>query len=418
MPTFDYRAADIAGKTEAGVLEAPSAAQARQILRGRGLFPVELRPSTTEKSPGEAQKPAPTPPVAKPSLLNRRISQRNLALATRQIATLLGAKLRIDEALATVAEAHSRTMGTLLLSLRTDMQEGLSFGQALDRHPKVFSNLYRASVHAGEQAGQLDRVMAHLAAHIEEQSQNRQTIQLALLYPVLLSLVSLGIVAMLMIFVIPNIVRVFTSRGAELPFLTRALISTSQFLAEKGLFLAIGIVVVTVAAGQWIRVPQNRLRIDRLFARSRLFGSIVRQMNAAQFSATLALLIASRVQLLDALTTAAQVVNNSFIRARVIEVVEKVRQGSSLSKAMQDMDTFPAMMVAMVASGETSGRLGDSLEHAARDQQRNLNAWVKTIVGLAEPLILLVMGGIVMGMVLAILLPIISLNNLAGSIPG
>jgi general secretion pathway protein F len=408
MAAFQYRASNEKGQVRSGVIEASSAVSARQSLRAQGLLTLEM-----QESRARVQNPA-SGANGKKLRRQRGLSLQSLTLVTRQLATLLSARLRIDEALSTVAKAQVPHVTAILLTLRASVVEGRSFADALDQMPGVFSDFYRASVRAGEQAGQLDKVMNHIATFIESRARNRQTVQLALLYPALLAMVSLAIITMLMTFVVPDIVKVFTSRGAELPFLTRALIAISAFVRAYGLIAALGLIIAGLGFARWYRAPKNRLVVHRFLARWRLTGGVVRQMNASQIAGTLATLLNSTVPLVEALSAAADVTPNLFIRQRMAEVAEKVRQGGNLNRAMEEAAVFPPMMVAMVASGETSGRLADALDHAATDQQRSLDAWVKAVIALVEPAILLVMGGLVMAMVLAILLPIISLNGLVG----
>ncbi len=385
------------------MVEAASPAQARQSLRGRGLLPVELAASAVE-----AATPGQTKTKAAP-----RISTAALSLVTRQMATLLRSGLRVEEALQTIASGQPPKVAGMLLTLRAQVLEGRSFGTSLDSYRQIFTDFYRASVRAGEHSGRLDQVMTHLAAFVENRARNRQTVQLALLYPALLGVVSLGIITLLMVFVVPDIVRVFRDRGADLPLLTRALIALSEAIRALGLYAAAAIALSLAALNRWLRTPANRLRWHRALAQNRATRRLVQRMNAAQFAGTLATLLLSRVPLLEALTAAADVTPNLYIRAQVTEVTGKVRQGVNLHRAMDEAKAFPAMMVAMVASGEASGDLGQALDHAAAEQQRDLDAWVRAMVALVEPAILLIMGGLVMAMVLAILLPIMSLNNLA-----
>lgn len=411
MAAFRYRASDIKGQIRSGVIEATSAVTARQALRAQGLLTLEMQESHARQHGADQQG------IRHTGLTLRRprgLPLSALTLLTRQLATLLAARLRVDEALSIVAKAQPPYVAAILLNLRAAVVEGRSFADALDQMPLLFSDFYRASVRAGEQAGQLDKVMNHIASFVENRARNRQTVQLALLYPALLAAVSLAIIAMLMTFVVPDIVKVFTSRGADLPVLTRVLISISAAMRDHGLMALLALAAAGLGLGRWSRVAANRLRLHRALARWRLTGGVVRQMNAAQIAGTLATLLNSTVPLLEALSAAADVTPNLFIRQRMAEVAEKVRQGSNLNRAMQEAEVFPPMMVAMIASGETSGRLADALDHAATDQQRSLDARVKAVIALVEPVILLVMGGLVMAMVLAILLPIISLNGLAG----
>lgn len=404
MAAYRFKAMDVSGKSQFGMIEAASPAAARQVLRGRGLLPLEVLASAASKETTSKRRVR----------TGARMPLGILTLVTRQMATLLGSGLRIEDALSTIARGQPPKYAGVLLTLRASVLEGRSFADALTAYPQVFSEFYQASVKAGEQAGKLDHVMAHLAAFVESRARNRQTVQLALLYPALLAVVSLSIITLLMAFVVPDIVRVFTSRGADLPFLTRALIAVSSFVRGFGLYVALGAALALAGFGRWMQGPANRLAFHRLLAQGRLTSRLVQRINAAQFAGTLATLIQSDVPLIEALNAAADVTPNLHVRARVAEVTEKVRQGSSLRRAMEEARVFPAMLVAMVASGEATGNLGAALSHASADQQRDLDAWVRAIVALVEPAILLVMGGMVMMMVLAILLPIVAMNGLAG----
>ncbi len=401
MAAFRFKAVDAVGKTQTGMIEAASPSAARQSLRGRGLLPLDLTASAPVVSKGgKAPKTAP------------RVSRAALSLTTRQMATLLKSGLRIEEALQIIAGGQPPNVAGVLLTLRAQVMEGRSFGTSLESYPLIYTDFYRASVRAGEQSGKLDRVMDQLASFVEQRARNQQTVQLALLYPALLGLVSLGIITLLMVFVVPDIVKVFRDRGADLPLLTRTLIALSEAVRSYGLYAAGAVVLFFLGLNSWLKTPANKLVLHRFIVTNRLTRRLVQRMNASQFSGTLATLLLSSVPLAEALTAAAEVTPNTHIRARVAEVTEKVRQGVSLHRAMDEANTFPAMMVAMVASGEANGDLGTALDHAATEQQRELDAWVRAMVALVEPAILLIMGGLVMSMVLAILLPIMSLNNL------
>jgi general secretion pathway protein F len=394
MPGFRYQATDSGGQMQAGQLQAGSASAARTALRDQGLALISLT--------AEAGR-------------TTKLSLRSLTLVTRQLATLTGSGLRIEEALLTIAKGQPPKVAAVIHAIRTALTEGRTLADALADHPASFSEYYRASVRAGEQAGRLDKVLAHLAVFVENRARNRQSVVLALLYPMLLGVVSLGIVTMLMIYVVPDIVKVFTARGAALPFLTRMLIAVSSWVRGSGPWVAVTAVAVLPVLIWWTRQPPNRQRIDRLLATGWLTRSLVQRMNAAQFAGTLATLVQSGVPLVAALEAAGNATPNRHIRAAVAALTQKVRQGTPLHRAMEEAGCFPPMLTAMVASGEATGKLGQALDHAATDQQRDLDAWVRAVVALVEPGILLVMGGLVMTIVLAILLPIVSMNSLVGS---
>jgi general secretion pathway protein F len=402
MGAFQFRAVDGGGKSHTGVIDAVSAAAARQSLRGKGWLPVDV----TERaavSGTKTQKAASGP----------RLPLSALTLVTRQMATLLGSGLRIEETLTTIASGQPPRVASILLNVRATVMEGRSLADALATCPQAFSEYYRASVRAGEQSGKLDQVMAHLAAHVEHRSRNRQSVQLALLYPALLGVLSLAIILLLMTYVVPDIVKVFRDRGADLPLLTRSLITISDLVRGYGHYALLVLLFAAFGAERWLKNPRNLARWHRVLARGRLTGRLVQRLNAAQCAGTLATLLQSQVPLVDALSASTDVVANLHIRARLREATDKVRQGMSLQRAMSEAGVFPPMMIAMVASGEASGHLGRALDHAATEQQRDLDAWVKAVVALVEPAILVIMGGLVMAMVLAILMPIVSLNGLA-----
>ncbi len=381
MAAFRYKALDATGKAQSGMVEAANPAAARLSLRAKGLLPLDLSASADSAKPGQTPRTAP------------RMSGAALSLTTRQMATLLRSGLRIEEALQTIASGQPAKVAGVLLTLRALVLEGRSFGAALASYPLIYSDFYRASVRAGEQSGRLDQVMTHLASFVENRARNRQTVQLALLYPALLGVVSLGIITLLMVFVVPDIVKVFRDRGADLPLLTRTLIALSEAIRFYGLYAAAALTLGLLALTRWLKSPANRLVLDRFISTNRLTRRLSQRMNAAQFAGTLATLLLSQVPLAEALTAAADVTPNSHIRARVTEVTDKVRQGITLHRAMEEARCFPAMMVAMVASGEATGDLGTALDHAATEQQRDLDAWVRAMVALVEPAILLIMGG-------------------------
>ncbi|WP_372834832.1 type II secretion system F family protein [Puniceibacterium confluentis] len=409
MAAFFYRAVDPAGRRAKGVIEASSESAARAQLRDRKLLPLEI--GATRRKVSVAPGGAP----GKMTFRRERLGLKRLTLVTRQLATLIGAQVRIEEALRIVAgQTKASGDASLLVNLRSAVMDGRSFASALDDYPGTFGEYYRASVRAGESSGKLSEVMDHLAIHIEEQSKNRQSLQLALIYPTLLALVSLCVIVALLTFVVPDIVRVFTSRGADLPFLTRALITVSDIVSRFGA----GILVAGIATGTGcvlaLRRPALRSAWHRQLARHPLSRGLVLKINSARFTGTLATLVQSGVPLADALSAAADTVPNRFIRSKVQDVTRRVSEGTALSRAADEARIFPPMLIAMIASGEAGGTLGASLERSAADQSSELKARVATIVALVEPAVLLVMGGIVMVLVLAILMPIVSLNNLAG----
>ena len=402
MAAFSYRAVDGLGVAQRGVIEASSPLAARRLLRERSLVPVAVA-ATAEiaATPGSKRR--------------ARVGTKALAVLTRQLATLVGTDIRVEEALRLVAgQAATPVVAELLLNVRGAILDGRSFTAALAEHPAAFPEFFRASVAAGEASGRLDQVLAHLADFVENRQRAAARLKLALLYPALLGGVSLVMMTLLLIYVVPDIVRVFVSRGAALPLLTRLLIGLSSFVTHYGVTVMAAVALAVVATRRWLAAPANRLRVDRWVATTRPFAGFSRQLNASRFAGSLATLVTSDVPLVDAIPTAAAVTPNTFVRARALDVAARVREGTTLRRAMDEAQVFPPMLVAIVASGEASGRLGPVLTRAASDLQRDLDTLVATLMGLIEPAVLLLMGGLVLLMVLSILLPIINLNNLAG----
>ncbi|NTZ42447.1 type II secretion system protein GspF [Altererythrobacter sp. SALINAS58] len=426
MAGFAYQAIDAKGQTRKGVIEAGNAAAARAALRAQKLLPVAVtagastsaavvRPNRTmagrENVPGEAA-------VTRPSLRERygrgRLSSQGLVTATRQLSTLIGSDVRIEEALRLVSRQNDApALAEVLMDVRGKVMEGSSFARGLMQHPRIFPDFYVASINAGEQSGRLPEVLAYLADFVEARHAANRKLKLALLYPALLAGVSALMMTMMMIYVVPDIVRVFVSRGADLPLLTRMLIAVSGALNSFGLFLLIGSVAIIFFARLEFAKPHRRLAFDRLMATRRPFARFSRQLNAARFAATLATLVQSAVPLLDALRAAAAVVPNRHVRERMEDVADRVREGDSVSRSMREADILPPMLVAIVESGEASGKLGPALERAAGELDREVEAQMQVAVSLVEPMVLLAMGGLVLLMVMAILMPIIGLNDLA-----
>ena len=414
MTAFSYQAVDAAGRRTRGVIEAGNAAGARRALRERALLPV----SVVASHGGEETRVAATQGgfAGLRARLGRRVSARSLATATRQMSTLVGGAVRIEEALRLIAaQSTTPALAALLLDIRGQVLEGLSFARALARHPHVFPSYFCASIAAGETSGRLPEVLAYLADFVESRHRASQKLWLALLYPALLAAVSAGMMAMMMIYVVPDIVKVFVTHGADLPLLTRMLIGLSSFISRFGIVVLVIAAGAVVLARRELSRPARRLALDQILATRWPFARFSQQTNAARFASTLATLVQSSVPLLDALTAAAVVIPNSYIQRQAMGVAMRVREGESVHRALAAADIFPPMLVAIVASGETGGKLGPALGRAAAELDRDVEAQVGIIVSLVEPAVLLLMGGLVLLMVLAILMPIIGLNNLAAN---
>lgn len=392
MPAFEYQAVDAQGRRQRGVLQADTARAARQLLRERALLPLEVDAVTSSR---------------RTALWQPRLSARELALLTRQLATLLKAGLPVDEALGAVAEqSESRLARRILAELRARVVEGSSLAAAMLGFESSFPEMYRASVLAGEQSGQLDVVLARLAEHVERGDDLRQRVWLALAYPLLLLGLSLALVAALMTWVVPQLIEVFAGMGQRLPPLTRGLIVVSDFVQAWGLALLVGFTALLVAAAVLLRQPGPRRRFQALLLGLPLFGSLLRGAATARFARTLALLSGSAVPVLDALRIAAEVLGNLPMRDAVREVALRVREGSGLARALGASGLFPPIAVHLVASGERSGQLEPLLEQLALYQEREVESRLGALMAVLGPLAILMVGGLVLLIVLAILLPI------------
>ena len=399
MTAFAYKAVTPTGKTRSGVIEAETAQQARLHLRAQSLLPTHLSQRATQGSSNN----------------RTRLGAKPLALLTRQIATLTANGVRIDTGLHTIAQqTGTKGVSEIASALRAQVLEGAALSTALAQFPRTFDAFYRASIKAGEDAGQLSAVAGHLADHLDQRAKNAKAIQLALIYPVLLVFVSVVIIAGLLIYVVPDIVRTFTARGADLPWLTEALIGLSAATQRYGVFVLLGVLGLALAAHQAMRLPRVRFALHQALIRVPGLRRLSTQFASVQFCSTLGVLLTSGVTLADALSSATATVSNLAIRARLDSAAQKVREGTALSAALTQTGLFSPMLIVMVASGEQSGTLGQNIAGSAADQSGEMNATVAALVGLAEPLILLIMGGVVMLLVMAILLPIINLNTIVG----
>lgn len=400
MPTFDYRAHDAQGKTCKGRLEADGARHARQLLRERGLWPRTLLEVKVAAATGKQPR-------------GGRLGAADLALLTLQLSTLVQAGLPLEEALDAVAKQSARRkVAGLLSAVRSRVMEGHALASALGQFPKAFPELYRATVAAGERSGHLGHVLEQLASYTQARQASRQKIQMALVYPLILMFASLAIVGFLLGYVVPDVVKIFIDSGQPLPWLTQGLIALSSGLRNHFLWL---MAALATLSGLWrwsLRQPAWRLRWHRWMLNTPVIGEVLRAMEAARFASTLAILGKSAVPLVDALEIAAAVIGNLTIRARMVDVARSVREGGTLTRGLELSGDIPPMMLHMIASGERAGELDRMLARAAEQQESSLAARIALVVSLFEPAMLVLMGGVVLLIVMAILLPILSLNQL------
>lgn len=405
MPAFEYQALSEKGRTKKGVLEGDSARQIRQQLRDKNWTPLDVEQVSEKEGVQTVSR-----------LFSRTsISASDLALITRQLATLIQAGLAIDESLGAVSKQSEKpAIKSMVLAIRAKVLEGHSLANALGEYPRSFPDIYRATVAAGEKSGHLELVLEQLADFTERRHETQQNIKMAMMYPFILMGVAVLIIVGMLTFVVPKMVSVFESRDQALPFLTQVLIDSSEFMQSYGVFLVFLAIALTMAYQRAMKQDTLRSRADRFYLRIPLIAKIIKGADTARLTSTLSILFRSGVPLVEALSIAGAVTSNMCIREAVEEAAVKVREGGSLNRSLDASGFFPPMLIQMIASGEASGELDSMLDRSAQNQQRELENLLNTLVGLFEPLILLIMGGVVLLMVLAIMLPIISLNNLVG----
>lgn len=407
MAAFRYQALNSAGKIEKGVMQGDSERQIRVQLRASQLRPVSVE-AVSESAAGSRAKSG-----AGFRLFQPRISVSELALLTRQLATLVQSQLPLDQCLQAAAEqTHKSRTKELLLQVRSRVSEGHTLAYAMGEFPQVFNEMYRAMVNAGEHAGFLGEVLEQLADYSEQRQYAQQKLQMAMIYPVILLCVAVAVVVALMVLVVPELVSIFTHSKRELPLLTSALIATSDFIRERGLWVLLALVVAGFVWRWLLRDPGRRLQWHAFLLKAPGISRLVVTSNTARFASTLSILMASGVPLLDSLKIAGAVLSNLVLRKDSQVVAERVQEGTSLNRALADSGRFPPMMVHMVASGEASGELEKMLERSATNQERELETTLGTVMSVFEPLMVVVMGLIVLVIVMAVLLPVFSLNTM------
>jgi len=413
VTAFRYSAADSLGKDQVGVLEADSARLARQMLRSQGLVPLSV-----EAVESDAARRSPA------GLRGRRLSQTELAVLTRQFASLLAAALPIADALTVLVEqSEQQSMREMMASVRGEVRGGLSLSSALGRHPRQFPAMYRALIGAGEESGKLGSVLGSLADFIEERARLQQKITLAFVYPVILTAVALLVIVFLLTYVIPQVVQVFAQTRQALPLITQVMIALSSFLRSYGWLLLLGGAAAAWGVRRALRVEAVRLQWHRRVLRLPVIGPLTRSVNTARFASTLAILVGSGVPMLRALQAAGETVSNLALRSRVVDATQRVREGASLARALRAEDDergagarvrlFPPVLIHLIGSGEATGKLPEMLGRAADMHAREAERRAMLLTSLLEPFLILSMGFVVLLIVLAVLMPIIEINNLA-----
>ncbi|BDM62643.1 type II secretion system protein GspF [Shewanella sp. NFH-SH190041] len=403
MPAFEYKALDRQGKQSKGVIEADTARHARSQLRDQQLMPLDIQPVVEKESRTSGGF----------TLFKRKISVAELALLTRQIATLVAAGLPVEEALKAVGQQCEKDrLASMIMAVRSRVVEGYSLADSMAEFPHIFDDLYRAMVASGEQSGHLDVVLNRLADYTERRQQLKTKMAQAMIYPVVLTTVAIGVIAVLLAAVVPKVVGQFQHMGQELPWTTQLLIASSDFVQHFGL-IVIGLIFVLVALfKRLMNNPAYRMKYHTVLLKMPVVGKVSKGLNTARFARTLSILSASSVPLLDGMRIASDVLQNVRVKQAVEEATARVREGTSLGSALANTKLFPAMMLYMISSGEKSGELEQMLERAADNQDREFESNVNIALGVFEPLLVVSMAGVVLFIVLAILQPILALNNM------
>ena len=404
MPAFRYEAVDEGGATRKGVVNADSARSARADLRTQGLTPLNVEAIAAQVDASGA---------AASRGFGERLSQVELALFTRQLASLLEAGLPLEQAFTALLEQAERPyVRDLVASIRSEVMGGASFSDALSRHPRDFAEIYRALVASGEQIGQLARVLTRLADYIERRNALVQKVRLAFTYPAIVTVVAFAIVIFLLTYVVPQIVSVFANTKQKLPVLTIMMLGVSNFVRSYGIYVLIALILAGYGWRRALRQPELKRRWHGWLLNAPVYGKFERSLNTARFASTLAITTGSGVPILRALDTSRDTLSNVAMKELVEEASASVREGVSLARALSAQKHFPPMLIHMIRAGEITGELPAMLERAANSQQQDLERRTLTIAGLLEPVLILAMGLVVLLIVLAVLMPIIEINQL------
>ena len=401
MAAFEYQAFDAKGTRKKGLIEADTPRQARQQLRGMGLTPVQVDIISNQQQ------------SKKGKVSRDKINVQTLSLVTRQLSTLISAGQPVESSLYAVSQQTNKTqVKKVLLSVRARVLEGYALSDALRDFPRVFDSMYCASVHAGEQSGLLDLVMERLADFMESRQSLQQKTKLALIYPVLLTVVSILLVSGLLTFVVPQIIQVFDGFDTELPLLTQWLIIISDFFKVYGLQVIISIFLISLMYGQLLKVSWVKSLRDHVLLKLPMISYLTKLSNTSRFTRTMSILVSSGVQALDAIHISTEVLTNVHIHAATIQAADRVREGASISESLAQTGYYSPLVLQLISNGEASGKLGEMLERSAKAEESEFEGVTALFLGIFEPVMILVMGVVVLIIVLAILLPIFDMNDL------
>ena len=405
MPAFEYVALNPQGKEIKGILEADSARQLRQTLRDQALTPMQVEPSNKQFDKDSNQHGF--------SLFTPKLKALDRVLFTRQLSTLLASSMPIEESLNAIAQQNEKQSNkALIMGIRSRVLEGNSLAQSLLEYPSSFSNLYCSSVAAGEQSGFLDQVLDNLSNYLEREHESYRNVEMALMYPIILLIVAFVIVGALMVYVLPDMIDVIENTGQTLPWATTLLISVTELLKSFWWVLLCGILALSLFIRGILNREKVRLIWDAYKFSLPIIGKIIRSSNSARFSNTLSILTKSGIPLVDAMKIASEVVANKALQTDLRTATQDVVEGKSLRESLENISHFPPMMMHMIGSGEQSGELDQMLARVAEYQQAEVERLVSTLVKLFEPAMMIIMGGTVLFIVMAVLLPILSMNQI------
>ena len=405
MPAFQYVALNPQGKEIKGILEADSARQLRQTLRDQALTPMQVEPSNKQFDKGSNQQGF--------SLFTPKLKALDRVLFTRQLSTLLASSMPIEESLNAIAQQNEKQSNkALIMGIRSRVLEGNSLAQSLLEYPSSFSNLYCSSVAAGEQSGFLDQVLDNLSNYLEREHESYRNVEMALMYPIILLIVAFVIVGALMVYVLPDMIDVIENTGQTLPWATTLLISVTELLKSFWWVLLCGILALSLFIRGILNREKVRLIWDAYKFSLPIIGKIIRSSNSARFSNTLSILTKSGIPLVDSMKIASEVVANKALQTDLRTATQDVVEGKSLRESLENISYFPPMMMHMIGSGEQSGELDQMLARVAEYQQAEVERLVSTLVKLFEPAMMIIMGGTVLFIVMAVLLPILSMNQI------
>ncbi len=404
MPAFEYTALDSTGREKRGVIEGESPRSARQQLRSKGFDPLAINQVRERKSKSSFG-----------SLFARRFNSTDLALFTRQLSTLVRSGTPLEESLKTIGNHTEKPrVKRTIMGVRSRVTEGYSLEKAMSEFPSDFPEMYRATIAAGEKSGHLDAVLDRLADYTETKQETQQSVVGALVYPIALLFIAFAVVVLLVVVVVPKVVGIFQDLGQELPLLTQLLIASSNFLVAYGIYILFAVILGIILFQRAMRSESFRAKVQQFYLRLPIVGKLTKGVNTARFSRTLSIMTASGVPVLDSLRIAAEVIMNRPMRQAVQEAAVSISEGATIHSSLERSGHFPPMTLHLIASGEQSGNLEEMLDRAASQQERELNTVINTTLKLLEPLIIVFMGVMVLGIVMAVLMPIFNLNQLVG----